>query len=310
MNEKQIRKAIAEAKELSGIFFLSFKNDIEIRNLSQLSPDKYQSFIIEQHKKVSGTLIEFPSYLRKQETEIVKLLAVDLDSKPVQNLSTQRPDIDPMFKALYAVYDKITIRDYKFQTLITSHRPDYFQKQFYEWKYIYEKFEDVYYNVPPYGMSIFESGFYDIIHIITLSHFYLLKEKLSFYEAIIAEYIRLGDGVSCKLEREEDVKKLHKGLVDEEFIDKKTKEEHFIAAFTPKPLPYGFQKIKWMLLNREGNPHKTALREFLTMYCVKAPTQKDINRIITDVNNNEIQLPKPKPSEPSNYYITLTELVR
>ena len=76
------------------------------------------------------------------------------------------------------------------------------------------------------------------------------------------------------------------------FID--TNLENFISIFTFNELPSDFVKIKWILLKKNCTPHKTALSEFLTAIFGKCPSQKFINKIITDMNGFPIILPKPK----------------
>ena len=69
------------------------------------------------------------------------------------------------------------------------------------------------------------------------------------------------------------------------------------------------QKIKWILLNRQGKPHKTALREFLLKMLSKTPTPKIIDSIFTDANGKPIKLAKSKTGEYSNYYSEIESLI-
>ena len=59
------------------------------------------------------------------------------------------------------------------------------------------------------------------------------------------------------------------------YIDKSTDEDCFKAIFKNEALPDGktFEPVKWILLNRKKQPHKTALRELLTLVTGKSPDQ-------------------------------------
>ena len=69
------------------------------------------------------------------------------------------------------------------------------------------------------------------------------------------------------------------------------------------------QNIKWILLNRQVKPHKTALREFLSKLLIKIPTQKIIDSIFTDESGKSIKLVKPKKGEFSNFYSEIESLI-
>jgi len=68
-------------------------------------------------------------------------------------------------------------------------------------------------------------------------------------------------------------------------------------------------KIKWILLNRQGKPHKTTLREFLSKLLIKIPTQKIIDTFFVDENGYTIKLAKPKKDEFSNYFSEIENLI-
>lgn len=82
------------------------------------------------------------------------------------------------------------------------------------------------------------------------------------------------------------------------------------AIYSGKALPLNFQKVKWILLNPFKEPHKKALREFLTLTIKGSPMQKTVDACFTDANGNSIKLSKPKKDENSNYYIEMEKLVK
>jgi hypothetical protein len=105
-------------------------------------------------------------------------------------------------------------------------------------------------------------------------------------------------GFQCNLEIEK-IEKIYNELKGS-FIDSSL--ENFKAIFSNDSLPVNFIKIKWKLLNRNKKPHKTALREFLTLFFDECPSQKQIDNCISDIKDNPIKLAKPKANEYSNYY--------
>ena len=85
---------------------------------------------------------------------------------------------------------------------------------------------------------------------------------------------------------------------------------HFKAIFINEVLPFKFEKVKWIKLNRKKEPHKTALREFLTLVLGYSPDQKTLNSCISDSNGNNIQLAKPKAGEYSNSYSSFENMIK
>lgn len=95
-----------------------------------------------------------------------------------------------------------------------------------------------------------------------------------------------------------------------EYIGKDTNPEQFKAFLLQADnFAERFKPIKWILLNRQKKPHKTALRELLTMLFGKAPQQKTIDNYICDIDGRPIKLNKPKKSEYSNYFNDLTKIL-
>lgn len=107
----------------------------------------------------------------------------------------------------------------------------------------------------------------------------------------------------------ERIKTLFEALKGE-YIDKGTKLKNFTAVFRDSPLPEDFLEVKWILENREGRPHKTALREFLTFVLGKSPNQKITTDCFLDRYGMVIQLSKPKVSQASNHYIFFQKLFK
>jgi len=98
---------------------------------------------------------------------------------------------------------------------------------------------------------------------------------------------------------------LHKSLEQQKYIsiDLKSWKYWFCDEQCDNP-----QKIKWILLNRKGSPHKTALREFLMMLCKTSSLDKIVKTVFVDSKGKSIQLAKPKADEYSNYYTTTQEM--
>lgn len=132
-----------------------------------------------------------------------------------------------------------------------------------------------------------------------------IKERKKVYEPSINENIR---GYKSNI-TSEHLDKIYNQLIDGGYIYKKTIRDHFKAIFRDDPLPNGFKKVKWILMNRKREPHKTAFREFLTLTFGKAHLQKISNAFFTDSSGNSIELAKPKRGEHSNFYIDLEKIV-
>lgn len=91
------------------------------------------------------------------------------------------------------------------------------------------------------------------------------------------------------------------------FIDKNTDCNLFKAVFDDEPVNKLSGKIKWILRSKQGKPHKTALREFLTFLLGTPPNQQVINYCISDANGDQIEL--AKKHAPSNYYNDLERII-
>lgn len=109
---------------------------------------------------------------------------------------------------------------------------------------------------------------------------------------------------------DEEIRIHHDKLIKGGYIDKSTKLINYTAVFRDLFLPDEFIPVKWILLTPKKKPHKTALREFLTLALGKAPDQKTINICFTDRNGSIIKLAKPKRNEFSNYYKDFEELFK
>ena len=95
------------------------------------------------------------------------------------------------------------------------------------------------------------------------------------------------------------------------FIGKDTKPEQFKAFLLQVDnFAERFKPIKWVLLSRLNKPHKSALRDFLTILFGKAPQKKTINVYICDIDGNTIELNKPKNEENAYYYNRLIEILK
>jgi len=118
---------------------------------------------------------------------------------------------------------------------------------------------------------------------------------------------RIGFDTELSVER---IKIVYNAFKGGNIIDKSTKYTDFSEVFRKSILPNSFQEVKWILLNRAGKPHKTALREFLTLALGKSPDQKTINSCFTDRQGHKILLAKPKINEFSNYYTFFEKLFK
>lgn len=86
--------------------------------------------------------------------------------------------------------------------------------------------------------------------------------------------------------------------------------ENFNLIFKDKQLPDNFIKIRWILLTIQNKPHKTALREFITLILKQQPKQSMIDNLFTDKKGNSIILAKPKKNEYSNYYNSFENILK
>ncbi len=78
-----------------------------------------------------------------------------------------------------------------------------------------------------------------------------------------------------------------------------TSQANFIAALTPRPLPPGFERVRWIDKNKQsqysGQPSKTKLRAFLEWITDRATLRdRDVKRCFADPSGQPISLGKPK----------------
>ncbi len=78
-----------------------------------------------------------------------------------------------------------------------------------------------------------------------------------------------------------------------------TSEKHFIAALTPRPLPPGFERVRWIHLNikgkNAGEPNQYSLRAFLEVLTGgKTITKAAVSRCFAKPDGQEMELGKPK----------------
>ncbi|MEI8201616.1 MAG: hypothetical protein WCH34_01300 [Bacteroidota bacterium] len=108
---------------------------------------------------------------------------------------------------------------------------------------------------------------------------------------------------------EPQLKKLFDELIKGNYINPETDLKQLKAIFNAEVIE-SRKKVKWILLSRKKQPHKTALRELLTLILGKRPEQKIVDVCFTDNLGNPIVLPKPKNNEPSNYYADLEKMIK
>ena len=74
-----------------------------------------------------------------------------------------------------------------------------------------------------------------------------------------------------------------------------TSQKHFIAALTPRPLPPGFERVRWIDLNRNKQSNQYSLRAFLEVVTGGKTIRKaDVSRCFTQPDGQPITLGKPK----------------
>ncbi len=74
-----------------------------------------------------------------------------------------------------------------------------------------------------------------------------------------------------------------------------TSQKHFIAALTPRPLPPGFERVRWIDLNRNNQSNQYTLRAFLEVVTGgKTIRKSDVYRCFAQPDGQSIKLGKPK----------------
>ncbi len=87
-----------------------------------------------------------------------------------------------------------------------------------------------------------------------------------------------------------------------------TSKKHFIAALTPRPLPPGFERVRWIDLNKKGKyvgkANQYSLRAFLEVVTGGKTIRKaDVSRCFAQPNGQPIALGKPKKDAYYQRYI-------
>ncbi len=302
MKEEQIKKLIRISDEIAQKMFEQYPAMVE-RELegvdSVVGVELLQALKEEESAKLKSAGI--PSYA-KNTTDLERGLLVDPSLE----------NIDVVFKPWYQSFRKVE-KDSEYMHGIIRFEPQLIE----DGTFIHERDLYEFDNNPDYGGNRLEdTSFFWNVHILVLVYQYLTLKRISCLRDRLQEFVDVGSGLNCDLSPEQK-RTMFSKLVEGKFIHERTTERNFIAAMTPDPLPNGFQKVKWILSGKEGNPHKTALREFLDMYCkptqgreTNVPHQDDINRIFCDAGGSPIILAKPTKSKPSNYYTVLENLIQ
>ena len=250
---------------------IDLKEDVYLRYMSS----------IERYKLLESIV---PSKKIFKENEIRKL-ELTRDGKGLQILWDDSIDLFPFFKE---GWDKAVSGYYGYSNAA-------YKK--HEWiiSKVQEKYKDV-----EFSTNYFENLSKQIIDEVTdgMAHFLY--------------YVWLIDGDI----ESESFKELSLKYTFDQIIALYPKLEHYIQCDSSSLLHWigqakcsNPQKIKWMVLNRQGQPHKTAFREFLSKLLTVVPSQKIIDTVFIDLMGNPIKLAKPKKGEFSNYFAEIDELI-
>jgi len=102
----------------------------------------------------------------------------------------------------------------------------------------------------------------------------------------------------------EQLKKLRKSLIDENFIYNSIKENEFIYIFSGEPITKGMKPIKWKLPRG-----LTALRDLITLLMPgETVHKKQVRHCFIDENDKPIEILKPQKNEYSKYYEILEKI--
>jgi hypothetical protein len=93
---------------------------------------------------------------------------------------------------------------------------------------------------------------------------------------------------------------VYNALSGKNYISSDTTLETFKIAFGLLPDSGEHQKIKWTCKNKT-QPHKSALRDFLTLASGQTISQKTVDANFVDSKSNRIELNKPKKNSYSNH---------
>lgn len=295
MKEAEASRLIEEAKRMGELYHDNFLDNTssQLEGLQHEEKiDLLRKIAEEEDNKLQKYAL--PDFFVNEET-ILEALSLD-------NTESQK---EAMFVEWYSCFSFIE-SDFFFVRLVIKHNPELLQDgAFNSERSSYQYKEDAF--------VLSQSTFYWNVHLIVLVFYFYTRYNIAYLQKEIAGLLNTGKGLNCPLSLEQK-KKLYDGLIREKFID--STEDNFIAAMTNEPLPLNFEKVKWILTGKMNNPHKTALLEFLDMYCEPAhgrstniPHQDDINRVISDADGKPIILPKPTRGKPSNYRIVLEDLL-
>lgn len=83
-----------------------------------------------------------------------------------------------------------------------------------------------------------------------------------------------------------------------------TSLKHFISSLTPRPLPPGFERVRWIDLNRNKQSNQYTLRAFLEAVTDGKTIRKaDVSRCFAQPDGQPIALGKPKKDAYYQRYI-------
>ena len=105
------------------------------------------------------------------------------------------------------------------------------------------------------------------------------------------------------------LQKLFDELIKGNYIHPETDFKQFSDIFNAEVIESN-QRVKWILESNKRKPHKTALRELLTLILGKSPEQKIVDACFTDILGDPIKLAKPKKNEYSNYYANFEKMIK
>jgi len=295
MEKTEASRLIKEAKRMGELYHEKFRGNAASYIEGLVHEEKIESLrkITEaENNKLQKHVL--PDFFVNKEAIIE---ALTLDSTESQK--------EAMFQEWYSCFSSIE-GDRSFLRLVIKHNPELLQDGlFISERNSFQNQEDAF--------VLSQSTFYWNAHLIVLVFYFYTQHNIAYLQKEIAGLRDTGKGLNCLLSIEEK-KKLYDGLIRKKIID--ATENNFIAAMTNEPLPLNFEKVKWILTGKENKPHKTALREFLDMYCkpthgksTNVPHQEEINRIFCDAGENPIILAKPTRGKPSNYYADLENLI-
>ena len=291
MTEDQVREVIAKSKELAGTFFISFKNDIETNILPKLSTDQKKSYLIKEKDKELAKFVKLPSYLLKQDEEIVVTLSVE--NTPVQYLSAEKPEVIEMFRNLYNVF-KIALADEDLNRKILNERTECFSEEFKEHDAIYFNRDNILFYIKELDGALYELPFYRIVHIVVMSYIAFISKKLDYYNNLLS--VEKKYGIDCQYD---DDAKNEFFKFCQEFIHSSTTLKNFKAAITNREVPMDFTPIKWTV-KRGNKPVQQSLIAFYHVVTdLKELSRTRIKDCFEDFKGEKFTISKHSPNTPS-----------